>query len=199
MEQIINQVCGFGFAWGINIFLLPALGMPGGASKAFGVTFLFMSISIVRGYFVRRLFNWWHVRKPVASLEHAGGITETANRVVLGVLDELRPELCAAAQGVYDDWQQDQDGMDEEYGTGGICDRISEAMSDVLVGAGFDVDEGGQQGDDHAYLIASACGFDFIVDIPPRVYERGGGYVWTKRPGVVFAPNDVFISRNDTE
>lgn len=48
-------------------------------------------------------------------------------------------------------------------------------------------------------IINQVCGFDFTVDIPARVYERGSGYTWTKLPGVVFTPADIFISRNDTE
>lgn len=62
-EQLANQVVSFGIAWCINIFLLPALGMPGGAGKAFGVTLLFVAISTVRGYCLRRVFNRLHHRK----------------------------------------------------------------------------------------------------------------------------------------
>ena len=55
--------------------------------------------------------------------------------------------------------------------------------------------EGGQPGDDHAWLIVynkertEAYG----VDIPPGVYESGGGYSWTVHTGTKIKPSDVVI------
>lgn len=31
------------------------------------------------------------------------------------------------------------------------------------------------------------------MDIPPRVYETGGGYSWKKIPDVVFKSDDIVI------
>lgn len=63
LEQIANQFIGFTISWPINIVLLPMLGMPSSVGKAFWVTAMFMAISVVRGYFTRRLFNYIHVKQ----------------------------------------------------------------------------------------------------------------------------------------
>lgn len=65
-EQIANQVLGFAISWPINIALLPVLGMPCTTAKAFWVTLMFVGISIVRGYIMRRVFNYLHVRTPIS-------------------------------------------------------------------------------------------------------------------------------------
>lgn len=114
-------------------------------------------------------------------------------------LAELRPQMAAAAQVVYDDWGQNDDGFDEEFGEGGICDRVAEALWRVIDNGIPDVEirDGGWDGDDHAYLIAQRGQKAFVVDIPPRVYETGGGYSWRKRKGVRFDAADVVIEETD--
>lgn len=109
----------------------------------------------------------------------------------------LAPEFAQVAQREYDSWQQDADGMDDELGTGGICDKIAEAIGEILAENGFDVVPGGQEGDDHSFYIALSEGRAFSVDIPYWIYETGGGYVWKKKKGVVFSPDHVeFIELN---
>ena len=109
-------------------------------------------------------------------------------------LESLRPQLAAAAQAVYDDWEGDDDMT---LGYGGICDEVSQAMAGVIVGTleGVEVDDGGQDGDDHAWLVVSDGTDTVEVDIPPGVYETGGGYNWQKIEGVTIAPQDVVIAR----
>ena len=110
----------------------------------------------------------------------------------------LVPSLAKAAQKEYDAWDQDEDGVDEEFGTGGICDRIAEAFSEVLSRLpNVEIVEGGQDGDDHAYVIALTDTEAVAVDIPPRVYETGGGYSWKKRQGVRFDSSDVVLDPLD--
>jgi hypothetical protein len=109
----------------------------------------------------------------------------------------LRPELAAAAQKIIDAWEQDDEGLDEELGSGGVCDRVAEAMADVInerlpeVG----LTEGGQDGDDHAFKIAYTDTEAYSIDISPYVYETGGGYSWRKREGVEVQPEDVSVDR----
>lgn len=116
-------------------------------------------------------------------------------------LRKLRLQSAAAAQAEYDAWQQDDEGCDEELGCGGICDRISQAIGAVIAGelAGVTVLDGGQDGDDHAFLLVFAQEGPYvdpqayIVDILPGVYETGCGYSWRKRESVVLAADDVVV------
>lgn len=105
----------------------------------------------------------------------------------------ILPKLTAAAQEVYDNWIQDAEGLDPELGTGGICDRISNALSSVLAGAHLESEEAGQEGDDHSFLLVKTKGESFFLDLPSYLYETGGGYRWKKRPNVRFSPQDFVI------
>lgn len=120
---------------------------------------------------------------------------------LLRKLRALRPQLAAAAQEVVDSWEQDDDGLDEELGSGGACDRVADAMSGVISGALPDVQvqEGGQDGDDHAYLVVYDEDEAYAVDVPPGVYETGGGYSWKKVQGAEVGPQDVTISKVDRD
>ena len=108
-------------------------------------------------------------------------------------LDSLRGAMAAAAQEVYDGWAGD--GDDPTYGGGGICDAIANEIGNVLAGAGINQVDGGQDGDDHAFLIAYDDSSAYVVDIHPSVYERGSGYSWTKIPGVTFDGGDITIHK----
>ena len=109
-------------------------------------------------------------------------------------LETLRPQMATAAQQVYDDWNPDKEGLDPVYGEGGPCDEITAALAGVIAGAtDVHLDDGGHEGDDHAFLLASRAGERYWVDIPPRVYEEGGGYSWQKIPGIQIKPEDIII------
>ncbi len=108
-------------------------------------------------------------------------------------IESLRPSIAQKAQEIYDAWKQDHEGVDEEFGTGGICDAIANEISSELASRGYDVVEGGQAGDDHAFVIAHNGNHAFVVDIPPNVYESGGGYSWKKKEGVKFADDHVEV------
>lgn len=116
------------------------------------------------------------------------------------LLFRLRPLLAQAAQQVYDEWEQDEEGLSDWYGGGGICDAIAEAWYGVINSkTSFNVMGGGQDGDDHNWIIVYNESEAFGVDIPPQVYETGGGYSWKKIPGVVFRPEHVEIFKVDRD
>lgn len=110
-------------------------------------------------------------------------------------LNQLRPQMAQAAQEVYNAWEQDEEGFDEEFGGGGICDQIEQALSGVIAEnlEDAEIESGGQDGDDHAWVIVYNQREAYGVDIPPDVYEMGGGYKWTKIPDVTISPEDIYI------
>lgn len=109
-------------------------------------------------------------------------------------IEALRPKFAAAANKILDAWQQDDEGWDEDFGEGGACDAIADAITDILYEIpGVTVVDGGQPGDDHAYRIVYDDRVAYAVDIPPNVYETGGGYHWRKRANVVVDPDDITI------
>lgn len=112
-------------------------------------------------------------------------------------INESRKDIAAAAQKIVDDWQQDEEGYDEQFGGGGACDAIANEISGILGNKGFTTIDGGQDGDDHAFVIAHNGKQAFIVDIPPSVYETGGGYSWTKRGDAKITPEDVVVEALD--
>ena len=118
-------------------------------------------------------------------------------------LMSLRPQLAAAAQKVYDAWEQDEEGMDDEYGGGGICHDIADAMVMVIDRSipGVEATQVDYEGTGEVHVPAIAILGDEACDIdsPPGTYETGGGYTWKKMPGVRFEPNDVWISPIDLD
>lgn len=113
----------------------------------------------------------------------------------------LAPQLAQAAQAVYNAWEQDEEGDDPDLGSGGICDRVSEALQEVIDRAMPHVlfVDGGQDGDDHAFPIVLTETEACAVDMPPGVYERGGGYNWKKIPNVTIKASDITIFALDRE
>lgn len=115
---------------------------------------------------------------------------------------KVKEALAKAAQEVYEEWEQDSEGNDEELGTGGICDRIADklgfALNDVLDGE-FDVVDGTPEGDEHANIIVHNGKEAFQIDISPGLYERGSGYSYTKVPNVKFDAKDIEIYSVDID
>lgn len=112
---------------------------------------------------------------------------------MLTELIKLKPLMVAAAQMVYDNWRQDAYGLDWHYGSGGICDDISEAIGGIIVDniANTQVQTVGDAGD-HCWTVVNN---EWTVDIAYQHYERGYGYVWTKIEGVTFTTDMIDIWR----
>ena len=127
-----------------------------------------------------------------------GGGTRDGGDGVLRKLMGLRGKFAQEAQEIYDGWDaSDEELGDGEFGFGGICDAITRAMGDVIAGSGLDVEttEAGQDGGDHSWLLAidHKNKRAFEIDIPPSIYERGGGYSWKKVDGVKFSADNVYV------
>jgi len=109
-------------------------------------------------------------------------------------IESLKQQLAQAAQKVYDEWEQNEEGECDMYGVGGICHDIADAMCGVLTDNGYECTTVSQQvGEQHVYSIAKSDEGVFLVDIPPHSYETGGGYCWKKIPGVKFTEDYVVV------
>jgi len=64
IEAFANVAIGYGISVLANMLVLPLFGFKVSAADAAGMGLIFTAISIVRSYYVRRLFNWFHVRRP---------------------------------------------------------------------------------------------------------------------------------------
>jgi hypothetical protein len=127
------------------------------------------------------------------SLRGTGETPQGDSKQVEKEIDSLAPLFVKAAQEEYDAWTQDENGIDDEFGGGGICDAIANQISTILAENGFETAEGGQEGDDHAYVFTAKDGHAFGVDIPPYIYETGAGYSWKKKEGVQFVPDHIEV------
>lgn len=109
-------------------------------------------------------------------------------------LTDLLPALVRISQEVYDDWKQDEQGYDEELGTGGICDRIADEWQSVITSSLSRITYTEVFGDGHAYLEVVYKDERCVIDLPASTYEYGGGYTWTKIPDVKITKDDFYIS-----
>lgn len=149
-------------------------------------------------------------------VELKGGSPKVASGTVEGLgslLKKLRPELAKLAQKQYDEWDaSDETYGDPEVGFGGICHLIVDEWADLLAGMGYNTSSFSHSDQVHVSLTVwedppeSEEGNVEVwdVDLNPFLYEHGGGYTWTKIPGVTIQPEDIvfyrqFVSREDLE
>lgn len=57
IESIIQTIIGLGTSILIQVILYPMMGIPVKFSQNLIITLVFFTVSIVRGYFVRRIFE----------------------------------------------------------------------------------------------------------------------------------------------
>lgn len=112
-------------------------------------------------------------------------------------LNGIREELAQAAQEVIDEWDQDEDIGDPELGFGGICDRVADALANVIAERidNVEVDLGAPDGDDHQWVVVTDEDDEVVVDIHPSHYETGGGYNWRKIEDAEIRPEHIYIVR----
>jgi hypothetical protein len=112
-----------------------------------------------------------------------------------GEIRAIADDLAQAAQAELNQWVPDAEGYDEEFGYGGACDAICRELGGMIAMriAEVEIADGGQEGDDHAFVLCRRGAESVVVDIPAHLYETGGGYSWRKREGVKLEGGDVLI------
>lgn len=114
-------------------------------------------------------------------------------------LMSLRPQFALAAQKVYNEWNVvPGQEIDDDLGGGGICQDIADAIAQTVDSNIPNVEthivDSQGVGEQHVWVCVCNEESCFDIDISPYIYERGGGYSWTKIPGVVFDPNMISIT-----
>lgn len=59
IEAAVNIAAGIGLSFGLNMTLLPALGVEISTAQNVAATVLYTVASLVRSYTLRRIFNRW--------------------------------------------------------------------------------------------------------------------------------------------
>lgn len=62
-ESLVNAMMGYGVAVTTQHMVFPLFGVHLPLSDNLKIGALFTVISILRSYWLRRVFNWWHMRK----------------------------------------------------------------------------------------------------------------------------------------
>lgn len=116
-------------------------------------------------------------------------------------LASLKNEIAICAQKVYDEWDQDDDGIDDIYGSGGICDEIADEICNVLLSYDIECTTQYNEYDFHTsvYALDRDTHKCYHVDIHPSHYETGAAYTWKKIPNVTIKPDMVSIEETDWE
>lgn len=60
LESVANVVLGYGVALGAQLLVFPLFGIMIPMSSNIAIGIIFTLVSLVRSYFLRRLFNWLH-------------------------------------------------------------------------------------------------------------------------------------------
>lgn len=127
-------------------------------------------------------------------------------------LKSLTSQYVAAAQQIYDEWDENPD----EYFNGGICHLIADAFVEIISNnfpyytATTITRDDIQHVETIVYKIDPDSLYDEVIDdetdietvmidLNPYIYENGGGFSWTKIFDVEFDNNDITFYRTYTD
>lgn len=63
IEVVVGTTIGFIVAFTANLVILPIFNFHPTVGENVILTIFFTVVSLIRSYYVRRLFNWWHTSK----------------------------------------------------------------------------------------------------------------------------------------
>lgn len=62
-ESLVNVAIGYGIALISQVLVFPLFGIHVPLRDNILIGLIFTAISIIRSYILRRVFNWWHLKK----------------------------------------------------------------------------------------------------------------------------------------
>lgn len=65
LEAVVNVLVGYWIAVLAQIAIFPLFGLQVSLGENMAMGGLFTVVSLLRSYALRRLFNWWHVRRRI--------------------------------------------------------------------------------------------------------------------------------------
>ena len=71
IETVVGVAIGFVVSVSAAFVVYPLFGHSFTLGQNVGITIVFTALSLVRGYAVRRAFNWWGVRSSSIGVPHA--------------------------------------------------------------------------------------------------------------------------------
>lgn len=80
IESLVSTAIGYSVATAANYYIFPLFGYKVTLADASWIGVIFTLISLVRGYLVRRLFNWIHIKQP----PHVDAATKLHNKMLRG-------------------------------------------------------------------------------------------------------------------
>lgn len=108
----------------------------------------------------------------------------------------LSEALVAAAQAVYDEW--DESDFDT-YAGGGICHLIADELVRILDTADVEASSVSSTHEQHVFAACKLVEGVFALDIPCYIYERGAAFTWSKVAGVKFDSSCLVWYRVDAD
>jgi hypothetical protein len=71
VETCLNTLIGFAIAIATQVLVFPLFGFAPPLSTNFKIGLIFTVVSILRGYMLRRLFEFFHIRRPLSAFMQA--------------------------------------------------------------------------------------------------------------------------------
>lgn len=121
---------------------------------------------------------------------------------ILSFINNILPNLAKAASKEYDDWKQNSEGIDEELGSGGICDRIADSLSQTFENlkpdnlSDWESFTMYKENECHTdmYIVNHKEKKIYEIGLSPHHYETGGGYTWKKKEEHSIDPSAFHIT-----
>lgn len=94
VESLTSTLIGYTVATAANYYILPLFGHKVTLADASWIGVIFTVISLIRGYFVRRMFNYFWIRH----IEKKYGISATGVRTATELMNKVRMKQISSSR-----------------------------------------------------------------------------------------------------